>query len=141
MTGVDLARWRARASRGLVVPSVLVLLIAACGSSGSSKPTSPHPSSRAVTHAPSRLLGTYTTTLKRSDLPTKAPRELTDWSRTWKLTIANSGGVSGGDALTIANVPRAGWQLTHRTVVVGSRPHGPPVRQHVLLQLSRKHRP
>jgi hypothetical protein len=94
------------ARRAWVVPSALALLIAACGSSSSSKTTRPHPPSTAVAHAPSNLLGTYTTTLKRSDLPTKPPPALTFGSRTWKLTIANSGGVNGGDAFRIANATR-----------------------------------
>jgi hypothetical protein len=103
MPGKDPARPRIRVIPTSVLPSMLVLLIAACGSSGSSRTTRPHPSSTDVAHAPSDLLGTYTTTLKRGDLPTKPPRELTYGPRTWKLTIANSGGPNGSDAFTIAN--------------------------------------
>jgi hypothetical protein len=78
-----------------VAASALALLAAACGSST--------PSKQAHRGTPSNLLGTYTATLKASDLPAKPPPELTDGSRTWKRAIADSGGVGGGRAFTIAN--------------------------------------
>jgi hypothetical protein len=52
---------------------------------------------------PAELLGRYTTTLQRADIPKSPPPELTDGSPTWKLTIAKSGGIDNGPALTIAN--------------------------------------
>jgi hypothetical protein len=102
MTKVDPALPSIHGRLAWVAPSVLVLLIAACGSSGS-KSTRPNPPSPGLARAPSSLLGTYTTTLKPSDLPPKPRPELTQGSRTWKLTIANSGGINGGDAFRIAN--------------------------------------
>jgi hypothetical protein len=81
--------------------TALALLTAACGSSGPAAP--PHRRAAAVERPPSNLVGTYTTTLARSDLPAKPPPELTGVSRTWKLTIASSGGPSAGPALTITN--------------------------------------
>lgn len=103
MSRVNPARPGIHRGRVWVAPSVLALLIAACGSSGSNQSTRPNRPSTGVAHAPSNLLGTYTSTLKRSDLPTKPPPELTDGSLTWELTIAKSGGVNGGPTFTIAN--------------------------------------
>jgi hypothetical protein len=42
-------------------------------------------------------------TLKPGDLPSNPPPELTDGGRKWTLEIANSGGVGGGSAFTIAS--------------------------------------
>jgi hypothetical protein len=100
MTRVGPARPRVHASRAWLLPGALALLLAACGSS---KPTRPSPPSGGAAQVPSSLLGKYTTKLKRSDLPGKPPPELTEGSRTWKLTIAHSGGVNGRPTFTITN--------------------------------------
>jgi hypothetical protein len=52
---------------------------------------------------PTTLVGRYTTTLRRSDLPAKPPPELTHGSSTWQLTVSRSGGIDNGPAVTIAN--------------------------------------
>jgi hypothetical protein len=72
-----------------------------CGSDDDSKTTKTAPASGPV---PATIVGTYTTTLRRSDLPANPPPELTHGSSTWKLTIANSGGDKGNHRIfTIAN--------------------------------------
>jgi hypothetical protein len=52
---------------------------------------------------PADLLGSYTTRLRRADLPENQAQELTHGSPKWKLTIAKSGGIENGPAFTIAN--------------------------------------
>ena len=59
-------------------------------------------SEAAADPVPAELLGTYETTLKKSDLPANPPGELTA-GPTWKLTIAKSGGVNDGPVFAIAN--------------------------------------
>src|SRR5689334_3497197 len=56
---------------------------------------------------PATLVGRYTTTLRRSDLPADPPPELTHGSSTWHLTVAPSGGIGNGPAVTIANAEPA----------------------------------
>jgi hypothetical protein len=78
-------------------------LLGGCGNGSSS---STHTSALAAQRAPAvpaPLLGRYTATLQRSDLPANPPPELTEGSRTWKLTVAPSGGIDNGPAITIAN--------------------------------------
>jgi hypothetical protein len=88
---------------------ILVLLIGAggCGSDDdpqpSREPAKPAAQKPAASKAPSELLGTYTTTLKQSDLPPNPPPELTDGPPKWELTIANSGGLDDGPVFGIAN--------------------------------------
>jgi hypothetical protein len=53
--------------------------------------------------APADLPGHYTTTLRRADLQTNPPPQLTDGLSKWKLTIAKPGGIDNRPALTIAN--------------------------------------
>ena len=50
------------------------------------------------------LLGTYTTTLKRSDIPDPAPPEL-DRQYRWTLRITKDGGPDDKPALTIVKPP------------------------------------
>ena len=52
---------------------------------------------------PATLVGQYTTTPRRSDLPANPPPELRHGTSTWWLTVARSGGVDNGPAVTIAN--------------------------------------
>ena len=73
-----------------------------CGGNNSAGDSPAKPQSRPAT-GPAELLGSYTTTLRRADLPQNPPPELTDGSKTWKLTIAKSGGIGNGPTLTIAN--------------------------------------
>jgi hypothetical protein len=83
-----------------------IALVAAAGCGGSddgSGGSSKTPAKAAEARAPSELVGTYTTTLKSSDLPADAPAELTSGSKQWRLTIANSGGVDDGPVFAIAN--------------------------------------
>jgi hypothetical protein len=83
---------------------VAAAMIAAggCGSDDNSATSSQAPTKRAEARAPAELLGSYTTQLKRGDLPPNPPPELTDGSMAWKLTIANSGGIDNGPAFAIA---------------------------------------
>jgi hypothetical protein len=85
----------------LAIGVVTVMATGACGSDGGSDTGSSAPAVQA--RAPAKLLGTYTTKLKPSDLPANAPDELTHSSMDWKLTIANSGGVDNGPVFAIAN--------------------------------------
>lgn len=79
--------------------AVGLVAVAGCGSGDDSNPTAEAPEQA----APKELLGSYTTTLKRRDLPANPAQELTGGSLKWKLTIANSGGPGNGRAFTIAN--------------------------------------
>ena len=82
---------------------VLALFASGCGSDGDSDATRAASTKPKEQRAPDKMLGTYTTTLKSGDLPSAPPAELTHGSMTWKLTIANSGGVDDGPVLAIAN--------------------------------------
>ena len=53
--------------------------------------------------APQELLGQYTVSLPKADLPQDAPEELTEGSETWTVTLAETGGPGEGPAFTIAN--------------------------------------
>jgi hypothetical protein len=48
---------------------------------------------------PAALIGTYTTTLKQSDIPANAPPELGELE--WTLRIGDTGGPNGGPYLAI----------------------------------------
>jgi hypothetical protein len=74
-----------------------------CGGDDNSAGDSPAKRQSRPATTPAELLGSYTTTLRRADLPNNPPPELTHGSMTWKLTIAKSGGIGNGPALTIAN--------------------------------------
>ena len=79
----------------------LCALLAGCGSS--SKSSSSAQSGAADGPAPPSLVGVYTTKLTKRDLTRNRAPELQE-APGWTLTISNSGGSSGGHALTIANV-------------------------------------
>ena len=81
----------------------VVLVVVGCGASSSTTPAEPQQAPGTPGQPPSALWGTYSTTLKPTDLSHHPPRELTDGSRTWELTITKSGGGNGGHAFTIAN--------------------------------------
>lgn len=97
------AWWPVPAALHAATLCVVVLAVAACGSSSSTTSRDPHRPPPATGLPPSTLLGTYTTTIRRSDLPPNPSAELTDGSRTWKLTITNSGGANGRRTFTLAN--------------------------------------
>jgi hypothetical protein len=94
--------------RSLTVLIALICLAAAgCGSSGpSSRETSGPPATRskAIVAPPAALLGTYTTTLKKSDLPAPTPPELSGQLR-WTLKITKDGGVDNAPTVTIIRPP------------------------------------
>ena len=78
-------------------------LLAGCGGASGDATQTSAPSVPSAATVPAPLVGRYTTTLRRSDLPANPAPELTSGSSTWKLTLARSGGVDNGPALTIAN--------------------------------------
>jgi len=91
----------------LVSTAALALAGLGCGgddekasSSSSAATTTP----QAVAPPPAELLGTYTTTLKRSDVPEPAPPEL-DGQYRWTLRITKDGGPDDKPALTIVKPP------------------------------------
>jgi hypothetical protein len=90
----------ARFTRAPILVGALVAL-AGCGGDDDSDKSSTKSSTAAEATVPAELLGTYETTLKKTDLPANPPGELTG-SRDWKLTIAKSGGVNGGPVFGIA---------------------------------------
>ena len=77
-------------------------IAAGCGGDDDSDTAGTTSSKAAADPVPAELLGTYTTTLKKSDLPANPPGELTA-GPDWKLTIAKSGGVNDGPVFAIAN--------------------------------------
>jgi hypothetical protein len=79
--------------RRLAIGVAGLIVLGGCGSSDSGTPGG----------VPAALLGKYTTELNVSDQPAGAPRELTDGSMRWTLTIAKSGGIDGGPVFGIAN--------------------------------------
>ena len=90
----------------LISTAALALAGLGCGggddkaSSSSSATATP----QAVTPPPAELLGTYTTTMKRSDIPDPAPPEL-DGQYRWTLRITKDGGPDNKPALTIVKPP------------------------------------
>ncbi len=70
--------------------------------------------------APPDLVGTYSMTLKRRDLPANPPPELTDRAEKWSLKIANTGGPDNGPALTLIN-DQLGVLESSRLGVIGNR--------------------
>src|SRR3954469_4414286 len=90
-----------------LLTGLLCLAGAGCGSSGSSptKESAPSATKREATVAPpAELLGTYTTTLKKSDLPTPTPPELSGELR-WTLKIHQEGGDATAPTLPIVPPP------------------------------------
>jgi len=92
-----------------ILISTAALALAGLGCGGDDEKTS-SPSSagtatpQAVAPPPAELLGTYTTTLKRSDVPDPAPPEL-DGQYRWTLRITKDGGPDDKPALTIVKPP------------------------------------
>ncbi len=88
------------------------LISAGCGGGGGGQA-----STKAGGPPPARLVGTYTTTLKRADLPKPVPIEFTAGYK-WKVEIAKSGGINNAPNLTITNLPEAGCCLESPTLSV-----------------------
>jgi hypothetical protein len=83
---------------------VIALVVpAGCGSDDDSGGSGGETRKSSRQQIPEELLGSYETTLKRSDLPPSPPGELTGGSMSWELTIAKSGGVNNGPVFAIAN--------------------------------------
>ena len=84
------------------------LAVSGCGGSESSAPTvtgvggtaSSATSGGAI---PPELLGTWTTSLKKADLPADVPPELANAATKWQLEIAETGGTDNGPVLSIVN--------------------------------------
>jgi len=87
----------------LAIVVLATVVAGGCGSDDDSQTPTPAPFKRAEGRPPKELLGSYVTRLKASDLPPNPPQELTDGSRGWKLTSANSGGIDNGPVFAIAN--------------------------------------
>lgn len=105
-------RSRSTAPLGSIIAVALGLALwAGCGSNGSGESTGNVPPESIQGPPPKALLGTYRVALKPGDLPPRPspPRErpLTESPPTWKLTIANSGGPTGGRDFAISSTDTA----------------------------------
>ena len=91
-----------------ILISTAALALAGLGCCGGDDKASSSASATATPQAaappPAELLGTYTTTLKRSDVPDPAPPEL-DGQYRWTLRITKDGGPDDKPALTIVKPP------------------------------------
>jgi hypothetical protein len=76
--------------------------VSSCGGSDSSS-TTPEQTRPAAPAVPETLLGTYTMSLKSSDLPPSPPPELTDQAEHWTMKITLTGAATGGPALELIN--------------------------------------
>ena len=103
---------------GLAIAASLVLL-AGCGSSDKSNDKTSSAPAAAESPPPPALVGTYTTTLKKSDLPPNPAPELTNHAERWQLRISTTGGPAGGPAFTILN-PKLGALESPTVGVTGS---------------------
>jgi hypothetical protein len=78
------------------------LALGACGSDdGGSNSSTTAKRAAAGGPAPPQLLGTYTMTLARADLPPNPPPELSTGLGRWTLRIVNSGGIDNGRAIAL----------------------------------------
>jgi hypothetical protein len=84
--------------------SAAALALAGLGCGGGDQAPSSKATPQAAATPPAELLGTYTTTLKRSDVPKPAPPEL-DGQYRWTLRITKDGGPDDKPALTIVKPP------------------------------------
>src|SRR4051794_29993723 len=80
-----------RAASLMTVALLVAAAVAGCGGDSDAADTSAEPSAPAKAErlAPAALAGTYSMTLKHSDLPPNPPPELTDRAEHWTLKIAN----------------------------------------------------
>jgi hypothetical protein len=101
---------------------LIAATVAGCGGDSDEGKKSAEPSApkRAERSAPAELVGTYSMTLKRSDLPANPPQELTDQAERWTLKIANTGGPNNARALTLIN-DQLGPLESSRFGVIGGR--------------------
>jgi len=88
-----------------VLAGALAVLVSGCGGSNSSTSAASTAGASGSTSEsggtiPAALLGTWTTTLKASDLPANPPPELAG-AKKWQLQIAETGGVDNGPVLSI----------------------------------------
>jgi hypothetical protein len=89
-----------RATRLLRVGGAATLLaMSSCGGGDNSSESS----AMTTPAVPRALLGTYTMSLKASDLPPSPPPELTDQAKHWTMKITTSGAPTGGPALELIN--------------------------------------
>jgi hypothetical protein len=89
-----------RATRALRVGGAATLLaLCSCGEADSSSKSS----AMTTPPVPEALLGTYTMSLRASDLPPSPPPELTDQAEHWTMKITTSGAPTGGPALELIN--------------------------------------
>src|SRR3954452_429546 len=87
-----------------ILISTAALALAGLGCGGDDESSSATTTPQAVAPPPAALLGTYTTTLKRSDVPEPAPPDLHGQYR-WTLRITKAGGRDDKPAHTIVNPP------------------------------------
>jgi len=82
-----------------------MLVVSGCGGSESSAPTATGAGGTATSEGsiPAELLGTWTTNLKKADLPAEVPPELANAATKWQLEIAKTGGTDNGPVLSIVN--------------------------------------
>src|SRR4051794_5944135 len=89
-----------RATRALRMGGAATLLaMSSCGGGD----TSSKSSATTTPAVPEALLGTYTMSLKASDLPPSPPPELTDHAEHWTMKITTSGAPKGGPSLELIN--------------------------------------
>ena len=106
--GVMFAAHVTRLLLGSVLAGALAVLVSGCGGSSSSTSAANTAGAGGSTSGsggtiPAALLGTWTTTLKASDLPANLPPEFTRDAKKWQLQIAETGGVDNGPVLSIVN--------------------------------------
>lgn len=83
-----------------MIAALAALSMAGCGGSSNEE------------EIPAELVGTYTTTLERSDFPQPPPLELTDGGLRWRLTIATTGGPDDGPVLVIESERNGNLEAT-----------------------------
>src|SRR3954466_7680769 len=93
---------RPRSLGFLSITTAALCTMAGCGGDDDSTTSRTKSRTAAADAVPAELLGTYETTLKKTDLPANPPGELTE-APSWKLTIAKSGGVDDGPVFAITN--------------------------------------
>jgi len=91
---------------------MFLLASAACGGGESEEganesATAPAETSANEGAAPAELAGTWTTTLKPSDIGASAPPELVDGGPSWIIKIGNTGGPGDGPFLAIDSADEA----------------------------------
>jgi hypothetical protein len=91
-----------------------------CGGDSDSDAGKKGAKTQAERPAPPDLVGTYSRTLKRADLPANPPPELTVRAERWSLKIANTGGPGNAPSLTLIN-DQLGVLEASRIGVIGNR--------------------